>query len=137
MRVAENFFSRFDYLEKLLRNKYSFIIIFKRFLMLHCNYWGKLFVTKSLILDQVRYIEVRSSQPLPSPNLYSPFPTFLFPSLSLPYLIPVFLFPTFLLFSPIHFPLFSLFPFPFPSSWVFDFFPESHQKKTDNKLRKY
>ena len=64
MRVEEKKFSRFDYLEKLLRNTYSFIIILTRFLILHCNYWGKLFVTNSLILDQVRYIEVRSYQPI-------------------------------------------------------------------------
>ena len=87
------FFSRFDYLEKLLSNEYSFIIfeVLTRFLMLHYNYWGKLFVKNSLILCKVMqicsYVEVKSSSPslFPFPLLlYMPtlhrFSTFPFPS---------------------------------------------------------
>ena len=56
------FFSRFDCLEKLLSNEYSFILVVMKLcaekisthvFLLHCNYWGKLFMENSLILDKV------------------------------------------------------------------------------------
>jgi len=139
--------SRFDYLEKSLCNEYSFIIFvmksfLSRFYILNYNYWGKLFVKNSLILEKVRYVEVKSSSPflpytplsftslsanLPSifysslTTLPSRFPT---PSFYLPLLLPfpIFLFPSLSrssLYSsfPHNLPLsISIFPFPSQSS---------------------
>ena len=99
-----NFFSicRFDYLEKLLNSKYSFIIIFNTFFMLHYNYWGKRLPFLHFFICQpsiyfLSFLRSPSLTTLPSQYLPLTFP-FNFPSFLLPCpfcssLTPIFLIP--------------------------------------------
>ena len=82
---------------KMIDDWIFFIFVKKllsRFFILHFNYWGKLFMKNSLILDikLCGYVEVKSSSPPPFPSLlylstfhrFSTFPFPLFPFHSYP-----------------------------------------------------